>query len=107
MPKRSGLNDREGSFSPSDYSCSRINSSAERVDSSDFWDGQTRDVVQRHAKEAKSGRICLDKWSDAASYSRPQQEKGDTFFGSTFGPYPSKIKKYLWQYRYVKIQREQ
>ena len=79
-PESSGLNDREGSFSPSDYSCSRINSSAERVDSSDFWDGQTRDVVQRHAKEAKSGRICLDKWSDAASSSRPQQEQGDTFF---------------------------
>ena len=36
LPKRSGLNDREGSFSPSDYSCSRINSSVERVDSSDF-----------------------------------------------------------------------
>ena len=74
------MNDREGSFSPSVYSCSRINSSVERVDSSDFWDGQTRDVVQRHAKEAKSGRICLDKWSDAASSSRPQQEQGDTFF---------------------------
>ena len=73
-PERSGLNDREGSFSPSVYSCSRINSSAERVDSLDFWDGKTRDVVQRHAKEAKSGRICLDKWSDVVSSSWPQQE---------------------------------
>lgn len=79
-PERSGLNGREGCFSPSEYSCSRINSSAERVDSSDFWDGQTRDAVQCHAKEAKSERIRLDKWSDTVSPSRPQHEQGDIFF---------------------------
>jgi len=79
-PESSGLNDREGCSSPAEYSRRRINSSAERVDSSDFWDGQTRDSVQSHAKEAKSGRICLDKWSDAASSSRPQHEQGETFF---------------------------
>lgn len=79
-PERSGLNDREGCFSTSEYSNRRINSNTETVDSLDFWDGQTRDFVHSDAKEAKSGRICLDKWSDAASSSRPQHAQGDAFF---------------------------
>lgn len=79
-PERSGLNDREGCFSTSEYSSRRINSNTERVDSLDFWDGQTKDFVQSDAREAKSGRICLDKWSDAANSSLPQHTQGAAFF---------------------------
>eukprot|EP01018_Ginkgo_biloba_P010872 Gb_14972 [translate_table: standard] len=77
-PEKVRLDDREDPFSPSEGCCSRRSSCAEKIDGFDLYNGQMRESVQRHVKEAKIGRIYLEKPNEAVNSWQPSQHWEDT-----------------------------